>query len=115
MEDFHDCLKHQYAHVAIGEFKPGKLGEVQQLYEQAVATYGQGFKGAYLLREAGSDRGISVIFWESIEDMDANQSDGHEAILKKMAPLFAQNPTTAMYEVVSELEPQLQVVKSSSN
>lgn len=115
MDDFHDFLKHQQAHVAIGEFKPGKLGEIQHLYEQAVATYGQGFKGAYLLREAGSDRGISVIFWESVDDMNANQTEAHEAILKKMAPLFAQSPTTAIYEVVSELKPEPQMVKQGNN
>jgi heme-degrading monooxygenase HmoA len=106
MSDFQDFLKHQYAHVAIGEFKPGKFAEAQQLYEQAVATYGQGFKGAYLLRETDSDRGISIIFWESVDDMDTNQQkEEHHAILKKMAPLFSETPTTKIYEVVSEIEP----------
>lgn len=105
MSDFQDFLKHQYAHVAVGEFKPGKFGEAQELYEKAVATYGHGFKGAYLLRESGTDRGISVIFWESVDDMDANQSDEYQTILKRMAPLFTSPPTTAIYEVVSELEP----------
>ena len=105
MSDFHDFLKHQFAHVALGEFKPGKFAEAQRLYEEAVATYSQGFKGAYLLRETGTERGISVIFWESQEDMDANQNEIYKAILKKMAPLFAQAPTTAMYEVVTELQP----------
>jgi heme-degrading monooxygenase HmoA len=105
MSDFQDFLKHQFAHVAIGEFKPGMFSEAQDLYEQAVATYGQGFRGAYLLREAGTEKGVSVIFWESVEDMDENRSESHEAILKKMAPLFAQAPSTAIYEVVSEISP----------
>lgn len=104
--DFHDCLKRQLVHVAIGEFKPGKFCEAQQLYEQAVATYRQGFKGAYLLQEPGTDRGISVIFWDSVDEMDANQAqEQHRAILRKMTPLFVNLPQTAIYEVVAEIAP----------
>lgn len=106
MSDFQDFLKRQYVHVAIGEFKPGKFCEAQQLYEQAVATYKHGFKGAYLLQEPGSDRGISVIFWESVDDMDLNQKEEHhQDILKKMNPLFAHAPNIRVYEVVSEVKP----------
>jgi heme-degrading monooxygenase HmoA len=105
MSEFHDFLKRQFAHVSIGEFKPGKFAEAQHLYEQAVSTYTHGFKGAYLLRDPGSDKGISVILWESVEDMTASQSEIHQAILKKMAPLFVQIPEVYMYEVVSEIQP----------
>jgi heme-degrading monooxygenase HmoA len=112
MSDFQDFLRHQFAYVAIGEFKPGRFGEAQQLYEQAVATYTHGFKGAYLLREPGTDRGISIIFWESVDDMDMNQrNEALSAVLKKMGPLFAHAPTTAIYELVSDIQPQkLQLV-----
>lgn len=106
MSDFQDFLKHQFAHVAIGEFKPGKFSEAQQLYEEAVSTYTHGFKGAYLLRETDSGRGISVIFWESVDDMATSQSElYHQEILKKMAPLFAHPPKISIYEVVSDLQP----------
>lgn len=106
MSEFQDFLRRQYAHVAIGEFKSGKFAEAQALYEQAVGTYRDGFKGAYLLQEPGSDRGISVIFWESVDEMDDNQHKAqHQTILKKMAPLFTHAPTTTIYEVVSELSP----------
>jgi heme-degrading monooxygenase HmoA len=105
-QDFHDFLKRRFVHVAIGEFKPGKFAEAQNLYEQAVATYEQGFKGAYLLQEPGTDRGISVIFWDTMDDMDVNQTKAqHQAVLKKMGPLFAGMPTTTVYELVSELQP----------
>lgn len=105
MSEFQDFLRRTFAYVAIGEFKSGKFEEAQQLYEEAVATYGEGFKGTYLLREPGTDRGISVIFWESPADMEANRSEAHELILKKMAPLFAKTPTTAFYEVMCDIQP----------
>ncbi len=50
MSEFLDFLRHQFAYIAIGEFKPGKFKEAEQLFEKAVATYATGFKGAYLLQ-----------------------------------------------------------------
>ncbi len=104
--DFQDFLKHQYAHVAIGEFKPGKFDAARHLYEEAVATYTTGFKGAYLLQEPGTDKGISVIFWENVGDMEASHTEAYQAILKQMAALFVEPPTTAVYELVCEIQPQ---------
>jgi len=47
MTDFLDCLKHKYAYVAIGEFKPGCFSEARQLYELAQR---HGVKTAYAAR-----------------------------------------------------------------
>ena len=104
MREFLDFLKHKYAYVAIGEFKPGRFAEAQRLYEKAVSTYTTGFKGAYLLQKPGTDEGIAVIMWDKIEDMEANQNEAYQAILNQMNPLFVQTPTTAFYEVCSEIK-----------
>jgi heme-degrading monooxygenase HmoA len=106
MSDFQDFLKRRLASVAIGEFKPGTFTEVRHLYEQATATYKEGFQGAYLFQEPGTDRGVSVIFWDSLEDMDANQGEEHAAILKQMAPLFKTPPQMQVYELVCEIKPE---------
>lgn len=112
MSDFHDFLKRQLAYVAIGEFKSGKFEEAQRLYEQAIATYGEGFQGTYLLQEPGTDRGIAIIFWESAADMEANRTEAHETLMKRMAPLFATQPTTAFCEVVCNIQPQKESAES---
>ncbi|ALF55589.1 antibiotic biosynthesis monooxygenase [Nostoc piscinale CENA21] len=104
--DFQDFLRHKFTHVVIGEFKPGKFEAAKKLYEEAVLTYTTGFKGAYLLQEPGTDRGISIIFWESVEDMEANHSQIYQEILKQMMPLFAEPPKTVVYELVCEITPQ---------
>ena len=104
MTEFLDFLKHKFAYVAIGEFKPGKFEEAQQLYEKAVSTYTHGFKGAYLLQEPGTDRGIAIILWESLEDMEENQHEAYQAILSQMSHLFSKAPTTSFYEVCSEIQ-----------
>ena len=106
MSEFMDFLRHKFAYVAIGEFKPGKFEEAKHLYEKAVATYAEGFKGAYLLQIPGTDQGIAVIFWETVQDMGANQNEAYQEILKQMTPLFATTPTTEFYEVVSEIQPK---------
>ncbi|MBV9388664.1 MAG: antibiotic biosynthesis monooxygenase [Chroococcidiopsidaceae cyanobacterium CP_BM_ER_R8_30] len=106
MTDFQDFLRHKFAYVAIGEFKPGRFEEAKQLYEQAVSTYTEGFKGSYLLQNPGTDSGIAIILWESVEDMATNQNETSQAIINQMTPLFAKAPTTAIYEIVSEHLPK---------
>jgi heme-degrading monooxygenase HmoA len=103
MQDFQDCLNHRVAYVTMGEFQNGKFDEAKQLYDEAIATYGEGFKGAYLLQEPGSDRGISIILWDSEDSMKANLTDAYKHVLQKMMPLFVHTPTTTTYEVVNEV------------
>lgn len=106
MSEFQDFLKRQFAYVAIGEFKLGKFEEAKRLYEEAVSAYSNGFKGTYLLQEPGTDRGISIIFWESAADMEANRTEAHEHLIQQMTPLFAKPPTIAFYEVVCDIKPE---------
>lgn len=109
MSEFLDFLKHKYAYVAIGEFKPGRFAEAQRLYEKAVSTYTTGFKGAYLLQKPGTDEGIAVIMWDKIDDMQDNVSEAYEAILKQMSHLYKNSPTTSFYEVCSEISTEAKV------
>jgi heme-degrading monooxygenase HmoA len=103
MSEFFDFLKHKYAYVAVGEFKPGCFGEARQLYEKAVSTYDKGFKGAYLLQEPGTEKGIAIILWDSIEDMDEHKNEIYNQTLAKIAHLYAKPPVTSFYEVCSEI------------
>ncbi|MBD0334356.1 MAG: antibiotic biosynthesis monooxygenase [Cyanobacteria bacterium Co-bin13] len=103
MSEFFDFLKHKYAFVAVGEFKPGCFGEARQLYEKAVSTYSKGFKGAYLLQEPGTEKGIAVILWDNIEDMDEHKNEIYNQTLSKIAHLYAAPPVTSFYEVCSEI------------
>ncbi|NJK99900.1 MAG: antibiotic biosynthesis monooxygenase [Spirulinaceae cyanobacterium RM2_2_10] len=103
MSEFLDFLRHKWAYVAIGEFKPGKFAEAEQLFVKAVSTYKQGFEGAYLLQEPDTDRGIAIILWDNREDMDANRNTVQEAMVREMGHLFAKMPETKFYDVCSEI------------
>ena len=108
MTDFLDCLKHKYAYIAIGEFKPGCFSEARQLYEKAVSTYTEeGFDGAYLLQEPDSDRGIAIIFWDNPGDMTEHHTKVYDEALSKISHLFTEPPKTGFYEVCSEILPML--------
>jgi heme-degrading monooxygenase HmoA len=113
MSEFLDFLKHKYAYVAIGEFKSGRFSEAQRLFEKAVSTYTHGFKGSYLLQKPGTDEGIAVIMWDKIDDMQENQCEAYQLILKEMSHLFAAPPQTSFYEVCSEIKPQQDVLVSN--
>ncbi len=103
MTDFSDFLKHKQAYIAIGEFKPGRFSEARQLYEKAVATLDDGFQGAYLFQEPGTDRGIAVILWDNVDNMEANQNPTYNAIVRQLSGLFATPPEVKFYEVCSEI------------
>ena len=108
IQEFNNCLKHKVAYVAIGEFKPGRFSHAQDLYEKSVSTYDKGFKGAFLLQKMGTntDKGIAMILWENIEDMEKNQTEAGKKILEEMNQLFASPPETDFYEVCSEIKPK---------
>ncbi|MBX2865820.1 MAG: antibiotic biosynthesis monooxygenase [Leptolyngbyaceae cyanobacterium MAG.088] len=103
MTDFTDFLKHKQAYIAIGEFKPGRFSEARQLYEQAVTTYSDGFQGAYLFQEPGTDRGIAVILWDNVDNMDAHQNPTYQKVVRELSGLFAAPPEVKFYEVCSEI------------
>lgn len=103
MSDFSDFLKHKQAFIAIGEFKPGRFSEARHLYEQAVSTYEDGFEGAYLFQEPGTDRGIAVILWDNVETMEAHDNPQYQAILNQLSGLFVAPPQVKFYEVCSEI------------
>jgi len=103
MSEFLDFLQQKHAYIVVGEFKPGKFAEAQQLYEQAVSTYHQGFKKAYLFQKPNTDEGVAVIIWDSIEDMEANKNEVNEAIIAQISPLFAKPPQTSVYQLSSEI------------
>jgi hypothetical protein len=107
VQEFNNCLKRKIAYVAIGEFKPGRFSQAQTLYEKAVSKYSEGFKGAFLLQKIGteSDKGIAMILWDNIEDMDNNQTEEGKKIMADMNQLFASPPETDFYEVCSEIKP----------
>lgn len=51
----------------------------------------------------GIDKGIVVIFWEGVEDMDVNLIDDYKVILVKILYLFVKLLEINFYEIVIEI------------
>jgi heme-degrading monooxygenase HmoA len=103
MSDFQDFLRQPIAYVAIGEFKSGKFPEAKQIFDEVIATYSVGFRGAYLLQEEDSDRGVAIIFWDNAEAMAENQTTVQDHLLQRMGPLFVKAPETRICDIVTAI------------
>ncbi len=94
-----------YARVVTGQFKPGTLDdEAIDLFRDSAMPeikQQQGFKGALLLRDSNTGKGITITLWETEADAQASGvGSAHlQAQFAKVASLFAAAPVTETYEV----------------
>ncbi|MHB1201101.1 MAG: antibiotic biosynthesis monooxygenase family protein [Polaromonas sp.] len=76
--------------------QPGKIEEAATLYRDSVipaAKKQKGFKGAMLLTDPVTGKGLSITLWETEADQKAGESSGYvQQQLGKMAPLLAGPP-----------------------
>jgi heme-degrading monooxygenase HmoA len=65
-----------------------------------VSKQQQGFKGAFLLTDPNTGKGVSITFWETEADMRAGEASGYyQEQIAKFAQVFAGPPTREGYEV----------------
>lgn len=92
-----------YARVVTSQLQPGKIDEGVRLYRDSVipaANQQQGFKGAFLLTDPNTGKGVSISLWETEADMRAGETSGYyQEQIAKFAQVFAGPPTREGYEV----------------
>ena len=69
-----------FARLTIVEVKVDKLDEAGKLYEEGVipaAKSQKGFRGAYLLTDRKTGKGMSITLWESEADALAGEQSGY--------------------------------------
>lgn len=85
------------------QVKPDKMDEVVNIWRESVlpaAKQLQGFKGALLLTNRETGKGISLTLWETAADMKAVETSGvFQQMLAKFTPLFTDQPVLEYYEV----------------
>jgi heme-degrading monooxygenase HmoA len=83
--------------------KLDRLDEAITLFAESVipaARTQRGFKDMYLLTDRATGKGLSIGFWESETDADANEKSGYyQEQLGKFRDLFAAPPVRQAYEV----------------
>ena len=85
------------------QLHPGKTQEAIDLYQNSVvpvAKQQKGFRGAYLMTDAATGKGISISVWDSETDMVEGERSGYyQQQIAKFSLLFASAPVTEHYEL----------------
>ncbi len=92
-----------YARVTITQILPGKTDEAISVFRDSVvpaAKQQKGSKGAYLLTDRKTGKGISIALWETEAEMTASETSGYyQQQLAKFKNLFGAPPVRESYEV----------------
>jgi len=92
-----------FARVTKVQVKMTKLDVSVKLYEDSVipaAKSHKGFRGAYLLTNRKTGKGISMTLWDSEEDAVSNERSGYyQEQLSKFTEYFTAPPVREGYEV----------------
>ncbi len=92
-----------FARLTIVQVKSDKLDETIKIFKEGVipaAKSQKGFRGAYLLTDRKTGKGIAFTLWNSEEDAIANEQSGYyQEQLSKFKDCFAAPPVREGYEV----------------
>ena len=91
------------ARVVTIQLHPGKTEEAVRIYRDSIvsaAKQQQGFKGALLLTDPTTGKGISISLWETEADLKAGETSGYyQEQIAKLGQVLAFPPTREGYEV----------------
>jgi len=92
-----------FARLTIVQVKIDKLDETMKIFEESVipaAKSQKGYRGAYLLTDRKTGKGISLTFWNTEKNAIANEKSGYyQEQLNKFKGLFTAPPVREGYEV----------------
>ena len=92
-----------HARVVTFQLHPGKTEEAVRIYGDSIvpaAKQQPGFKGARLLTDSNTGKGISISLWETEADLKAGETSGYyQEQIAKLGQVLAFSPTRESYEV----------------
>ena len=92
-----------FARVTFTQVDLNKFDETVGLYQDSVipaAKSQKGYRGAYLLTDRKSGKGISITIWDSEEDAITNEQSGYyQEQLGKFKDSFTAPPVREGYEI----------------
>ena len=96
-----------YARVITSQLAAGKTDEAVNIWQQSVTPLLKdrpGFKGAYLLGDRNTGRGVTITLWETVADATAMDTSGtYQQAIGLFARLFTAPPTREQFEVLLEV------------
>ena len=95
-----------FARLTIVQVNVEKLDETTKLYEESVipaAKLQKGYRGAYMLTDGKTGKGISISLWDTEEDAIANEQSGYyQEQVGKFKDYLTAPPVQEGYEVAVE-------------
>ena len=94
-----------YARVISSQLLSGKTDDAVSIWREKVAgalKQAKGFKGAYLVGDRGTGKGLTITMWETKEDADAMNAALPQT-LALFDGLFASQPSLETYEVLLQV------------
>ena len=94
-----------YARVISSQLVSGKTDDAVSIWTDKVAgilKQAKGFKGAYLVGDRETGKGLTITLWDSKEDADAMNAALPQT-LALFDGLFAAQPTLETYEVLLQV------------
>ena len=94
-----------YARVIKSNLVVGKTEDAISIWRDKVAPsikQAKGFKGAYLVGDRGTGKGLTITLWETKEDADAMNA-GLSQTLALFDGLFTEQPSLESYEVLLQV------------
>jgi heme-degrading monooxygenase HmoA len=94
-----------YARVINSQLVPGKTDDAVAVWRDKVAAtikQAKGFKGAYLVGDRETGKGLTITLWESKEDADAMNAALPQT-LALFDGMFAAQPSLETYEVLFQV------------
>jgi len=92
-----------FARLTMAQMKSDKIDETRKIYEESVipaAKSQKGYRGAYLLTDRKTGKGISMTLWDSEEDAIANEQSGYyQEQVNKLKEFFTAPPVREGYEI----------------
>ena len=92
-----------FARLTIVQVNIDKLDETKKIYKESVipaAKSQKGYRGAYLLTDSKTGKGVSIALWDSEEDAIATEQSGYyQEQLAKFKDFFTAPPVREGYEV----------------
>ena len=94
-----------YSRLTYTQLVDGKIDDAISIWQDKVAPVlkqEKGFKGAYLMGDRGTGKGVTITLWETQADADAANA-ALPQIFALFAGLFAAQPTFEELEVLLQV------------
>ena len=96
-----------YARVITSQLEPSTTDEAVRIWQESVTPLLKGrpgFKGAYLLGDRNTGRGVTVTLWETAADASGMDTSGaYQQAISHFAKLFTAPPTREQFEVLLQV------------